>query len=107
MRKSSKNRQKAKSTQFVMKVRKLHPWCLNVLFRTLISFYDDTSNILRNSYGSLCLESLLQIAANVKIIETRPQPKSTLSVMKFENFIFNVSTVQFFPLISCDEARNM
>ena len=31
----------------------------------------DTSNILRNSYGSLCLESLLQIASNVKIIEKR------------------------------------
>ena len=58
------NRQKAKSTQFVVKARKLHP------------------------YGSLCLESLLQIAANVKIIDKRPKARST--VMKFENFIFNV-----------------
>ena len=42
-----------------------------VVFCPLISCYDDTSNIYRNSYGSLCLESLLQIATNVKIIDKR------------------------------------
>ena len=48
------------------------------------------SNILRNSYGSLCLESLLQIAQMWKLVDKHTKTRSTQSVMKFENFTFNV-----------------
>ena len=61
---------------------------------------------LRNSWSNFSLESLLQIAANVKIIEKRLKTRSTQFVIKFENFIFNVYTVQLCPLISCNEDKN-
>ena len=60
---------------------------------------------LRNSWSNFSLESLLQIAANVKIIEKRLKTRSTQFVIKFENFIFNVYTVQLIPLISCNEDK--
>ena len=59
-------------------------------------------HILRNSKGSLSLESLLQIAANVKIIEKRPKARPTQFVM-FENFVFDVLTLC--PLLSCNEVK--
>ena len=62
-------------------------------------------HILRNSKGSLSLESLLQIAENVKIIEKRPNARPTQFVIKLENFDFDVLTLQFCPLFSCNEVK--
>ena len=59
--------------------------------------------VLGNSLGTSSLNSLLQIAANVKIIENRENAKSTQFVIKIENFILVVLTVQLCPLISCNE----
>ena len=44
---------------------------------------------LRNFWSNFSLESLLQIAANVKIIEKRLKTSSTQFVIKFEISIFN------------------
>ena len=44
---------------------------------------------LRNSWSNFSFESLLQIAANVKIIEKRLKTSSTQFVIKFEISIFN------------------
>ena len=44
---------------------------------------------LRNSWSNFSLESILQIAANVKIIEKRLKTSSTQFVIKFEISIFN------------------
>ena len=60
-------------------------------------------HILRNSKGSLSLESLLQIAANVKIIEKRSKARPTQFVIKFENSVFDVLTLC--PLLSCNEVK--
>ena len=60
-------------------------------------------HILRNSKGSLSLESLLQIAANVEFIEKRPKGRPTQFVIKFENFVFDVLTLC--PLLSCNEVK--
>ena len=59
-------------------------------------------HILWNSLGSLSLKSLLQIAVNAKIIENPKKTQSTQFVIKFENFNFDVWTVKFSPLISCN-----
>ena len=60
-------------------------------------------HILGNSLGTSSLNSLLQTAANVKIIENRKNAKSTQFVIKFENFILDVLTVQLCPMINCNE----
>ena len=60
-------------------------------------------HILWNSWGSLILKSLLQIAVNAKIIENRQKAQPTQFVIKFENFNFDVWTVKFSPIISCNE----
>ena len=57
MRKSSNIAKKTQSTQFVIKFENFN--------------FDVSPHILWNSWGSLILKSLLQIAANIKIIETR------------------------------------
>ena len=62
-------------------------------------------HILRNSKGSLSLESLLQIAANVKIMEKHTKARPTHFIIMFENFDFDVLTLQFCPLFSCNEVK--
>ena len=62
-------------------------------------------HILRNSKGSLSLESLLQIAANVKIVEKRTKARPTRFVIMFENFVFDVLTLQCCLLFSCNEVK--
>ena len=60
-------------------------------------------HILRNSKSSLSLKSLLQIAANEKIIEKHPKARPTQFVLKFEYFVFDVLTLC--PLLSCNEVK--
>ena len=101
MRKSSKIAKKTQSTQFVIKFENFNFDVWTVKFSPLISCNEDTGTYTLKLLGQFKWK-VLQIAVNAKIIENRQKTQSTQFVIKFENFNFDVWTVKFSPLISCN-----